>query len=165
MAKRGMVDRYLLDGAQMGWIEVVGGTIAFLKRRGLDVKDWTTYVGRTFRESWAGFQGAGCDEVMGHLIPLQIEPLGVKVLSSRGSAKQVEVTLTPLPSPAVLRRFGTTPRRFLRDFGITAQDFAAIYDVFKPAAQAAGFTLAHELKGDRHVLKLAKAQRRSKRRK
>ena len=97
------------------------------------------------------------DEVMGHLVPLQIEPLGVKVLESSGYSDRVELTLTPLPPTEVLERFGTTPEELMDGFGITGEDMAAVYHFFEPAARAAGFTFTHELRGDQQVVTLSKS--------
>ena len=66
--------------------------------------------------------------------------------------------MPPLPSAAVLEKFGTDPREFLRGFGITQKDFASIYGMFEPAAKAIGFHFSHRLKDGRQVLSLEKVR-------
>ena len=101
--------------------------------------------------------GAGADEVMGHLIPLQIQPLGVEVVSSEGDEREVKLVLSSLPPREVLERFGTTPKELLGGFGVSADEFALLYDIFKPAAKAAGFRLTHESHAQGHSLTLEKS--------
>ena len=94
---------------------------------------------------------------MGHLIPMQIQPLGVEIVSSEGDEREVKLVLSSLPPRDVLERFGTTPEELLDGFGVSAEEFASLYDFFKPAAKAAGFHLTHEPHSKGHLLRLEKS--------
>ena len=150
MEEEQMVERYSLDGAQMMMMSFLAGTMGFLKDNDVSIGDWIRHVGGAFEGSWEAFKGAGADETMGHLIPLLIQPLGVEILSSSGDSDEVKLTMTTLPPRDVLERFETTPEELLDGFGITREEFASIYDLFKPAAEAAGFRFTHGLQGDEH---------------
>ncbi len=154
MPKKDTVERYLLDGTQMNLIAFIAGTMGFLKEKKVDTKEWASYIGKSFEDSWQAFEGAGADEIMEHLIPLQIQPFGAEVISSKGDYNQAEVILSSLPSKAVLQRFGTTPREILGGFGITQREFAALYDIFKPSAAAAGFQFTHKPGKGSHIIEL-----------
>ena len=39
---------------------------------------------------------------------------------------------------------------------ITREEFASIYDLFKPAAEAAGFRFTHEIQGDEHEVTVSR---------
>lgn len=162
MPKKDTVDRYLLDGAQMNLIAFIAGTMGFLKEKKVDSKEWAAYIGKSFEDSWQAFEGAGADEIMEHLVPLQFQPLGAEVISSKGNYNQAQVTLSSLPSKAVLQRFGTTPREILQGFGITQREFATLYDILKPSASAAGFQFTHKPTKGRHVIELKRKSPKSR---
>ncbi len=149
-----------LAGAQMELTALIAGTMGFLKERGIPISDWTRFIGEKFEDTWAPFEGRSPDEVMEHLLPLQIEPLGADVLSKNGGPQQAEVTLAPLPSRRVLEMFGTTPRELLQGFGVTQKEFSAVYDIHKPAARAAGFQFTHQSHRGQHVMTLKSANNR-----
>lgn len=144
----------LLDGAQMTLMSLLAGTAGFLKERDISIAEWVSYIGETFADSWSALEGEGADEVMKHLLALQLLPLGVEVLSSELKPDKAEVVLTALPGKAVLEKFGTTPRDLLRGFGVDSQEVALIYGMFEPAAKAIGMRWTHQLKGGKQTLRL-----------
>ena len=162
MAKTGVSKQMLLDGAQMVLSAFLAGTMGFLKQQNIPVKDWVTYIGEKFEDSLGGLQGEGVDQVMQHLLALQILPLGTEVISSQLTAKKAEVTVTPLPSRTVLEKFGTTPRELLRGFSVTQRDFESIFAMYEPAAKAIGLRFTHQLKDGQQVLSLERAPSRGK---
>ena len=159
----------LLDGAQMTLMSLLAGTAGFLKERNIPFTELVSYIGESFAESWGALEGQGADEVMKHLLALQLLPLGVEVLSSDLKPDKAEVALTPLPGKAVLEKFGTTPRELLRGFGVNQRELALIYGMFEPAAKAIGMRWTHELKRGKQTVRLeskaasskARAQRRT----
>ncbi|HJW88446.1 MAG TPA: hypothetical protein VJ565_03095 [Dehalococcoidia bacterium] len=144
----------LLDGAQMTLMSLLVGTAGFLKERHIPISELVSHIGESFSESWGSLEGRGADEVMKHLLDLQILPLGVEVLSSELEPDKAEVVLTALPGKAVLEKFGTTPRDLLRGFGVDPQEVALIYGMFEPAAKAIGMRWTHQLKGGKQTLRL-----------
>jgi hypothetical protein len=151
----------LLDGAQM----FISGTIAaiagFLKQRNIPLKDFFSYMGDKFEGAFGDLEDRGVDEVMKHLLTLEVLPLGAEVISSRLTPEQAEVMLTPLPSKAVLEKFGTTPRELLSGFGITQKEYESVYDSYAPAAKAIGLRFRHALKDGQEILSLEKASRKA----
>ena len=72
------------------------------------MREFISYMGDTFKGSWGDLEGRGTDEVMEHLLTLEVLPMGAEVVSSKASPDKAEVTLTQLPPRDVLERFGTT---------------------------------------------------------
>jgi hypothetical protein len=157
MAKQSVSKQVLLDGAQMALSGFLAGTLGFLKERNISIEEWVSYIGEQFEGSLGALEGEEAGLVMEHLLTLQVLPLGAEVISSRTTRGKVEVKLTPLPSRAVLEKFGTTPREFLRDFAISQKDFEAIYGIYEPAAKAIGLRFTHQLKGGQEFLSLEPA--------
>ena len=157
MAKEEVSKDVLLDGAQMGLSMVLAGTIGFLKKQDLSIEDWAKYIGEAFEGALGDLEGAPLDTVMEHLLTLDVLPTGVEVVSSESTSRKAEVTVTPLPSRALLKKFGTTPREFLSGFGITKQDLASVYAMYEPAAKSIGLEFRHELTDSRQVLSLKRA--------
>jgi hypothetical protein len=91
-------------------------------------------------------------------LTLQVLPLGAEVTSSQTTDGKVEVKLTPLPSRAVLEKFGTTPRELLRGFDLSQKDFEAVYGIYEPAAKAIGLRFTHQLQGGQELLSLEPAR-------
>jgi hypothetical protein len=158
MAKRSIPKQILLDGAQMALSGFLAGTLGFLKERNISIQEWVSYIGEQFAGSLGDLEGDEVSSVMEHLLTLQVLPLGAEVTSSQATDSKVEVKLTPLPSRAVLEKFGTTPGEFLGSFGLTQKDFEAIYGIYEPAARSIGLRFTHELNGGREVLNLEQAQ-------
>ena len=154
MAKEEVSKEVLLDGAQMGLSMVLAGTMGFLKKQDLSIEDWAKYIGEAFEGALGDLEGAPLDTVMEHLLTLDVLPMGVEVVSSRSTSRKTEVTVTPLPSRALLKKFGTTPGEFLSGFGITKQDLASVYAMYEPAAKSIGLEFRHELTDGRQVLSL-----------
>ena len=154
MAKEQLSKEVLLDGAQMGLSMVLAGTMGFLKKQDLSIEDWAKYIGEAFEGALGDLEGAPLDTVMEHLLTLDVLPMGVEVVSSESTSRKAEVTVTPLPSRALLKKFGTTPREFLSGFGITKQDLASVYAMYEPAAKSIGLEFRHELTDGRQVLSL-----------
>ncbi len=159
MAKTGISKEMLLDGAQMALSAFLAGTMGFLKQRNIPVKDWVAYIGETFEGSLGELEGEGVDKVMEHLLALQVLPLGVEVVSTQSTADKAEVIVTPLPSPTVMEKFGTTSRELLRGFGVTQREFASIYAMYEPAAKAIGLKFRYQSKGEQEILTLEKARK------
>lgn len=157
MAKESVSKEVLLDGAQMALSAFLAGTMGFLKERNIPVQEWVSYIGEQFEGSLGNLEGEEAGRVMEHLLTLQVLPLGAEVTSSQITEDKAEVTLTPLPSGAVLEKFGTTPRELLRGFGISQRDFEAIYAIYEPAAKAIGLRFTHQLKGGQELLSLEPA--------
>jgi len=163
MAKAEVSKEVLLDGAQMGLSMLLAGTMGFLKKHDLPTEDWARYIGEAFEGALGELEGAPLDTVMEHLLTLEVLPMGVEVVSSESTSQKAQVTVTPLPSQVLLKKFGTTPREFLSGFGITKQDLASIYAMYEPAAKAIGLDFSHELKDSRQVLSLRRASARRSR--
>lgn len=147
----------LLDGAQMGLSVALAGTMGYLKRHSLSIEDWARYIGEAFEGALSDLAGEPLDAIMEHLLTLEVLPMGAEVVSSESTAKKAEVTVTPLPSRALLKKFGTTPREFLGSFGITKQDLASVYAMYEPAARAIGLEFHHRLTNSHQVLSLKRA--------
>lgn len=161
MAKVEVSKEVLLDGAQMGLAVLLAGTLGFLKKHDMSIGDWARYVGEAFEGALGDLEGASLDTVMEHLLTLDILPMGTEVLSSESTSRKTEVTVSPLPSRTLLRKFGTTQREFLRGFGITKQDLASVYAIYEPAAKAIGLEFRHELTDSHQVLSLKRTPTRS----
>lgn len=144
----------LLDGAQMVLAALVAGTVGFLKRNNIPVKDWVSYIGERFGGAWSDLYGEDVDQVMQHLLALQVLPLGVEVISSELAPEKATVSVTPFPSPTLLAKFGTTPLQLLRGFGVTQKELSSIYGMHESAAEAIGLRLTYELKGGKQLLNL-----------
>jgi hypothetical protein len=157
VAKQKVAGEVMLDGAQMGLSVVLAGTMGFLKKHGLPTKDWAEYIGEAFEGALGELEGAPLEAVMEHLLTLEVLPMGPEVVSSKSTPQKAEVTVTPLPSPGLLKKFGTTPREFLSGFGITRQDLASVYAMYEPAARAIGLQFTHELTDGRQKLSLKRA--------
>jgi len=157
MAKQNVPKQVLLDGAQMALAGFLAGTLGFLKERNMSIQEWVSYIGEQFEGSLGVLEGEEVGRVMEHLLTLQVLPMGAEVTSSRTTNGKVEVKLTPLPSRALLEKFGTTPRELLRGFGLTQKDFEAIYGMYEPAARAIGLRFTHQLKEGEEVLSLEPA--------
>jgi hypothetical protein len=157
MAKKSVSKEVLLDGAQMALSAFLAGTMGFLKERNISIQEWVSYIGEQFEGSLGDLEGEEAGRVMEHLLTLQVLPLGAEVISSQTTQDKAEVTLTPLPSRAVLEKFGTTPRELLRGFGVSQRDFEAIYAMYEPAAKAIGLRFTHQLKGGQELLSLEPA--------
>jgi hypothetical protein len=157
MAKESVSKEVLLDGAQMALSAFLTGTMGFLKERNISIQEWVSYIGEQFEGSLGDLEGEEAGRVMEHLLTLQVLPLGAEVISSQTTQDKAEVTLTPLPSRAVLEKFGTTPRELLRGFGVSQRDFEAIYAMYEPAAKAIGLRFTHQLKGGQELLSLEPA--------
>jgi hypothetical protein len=158
MAKQSVSKQVLLDGAQMALSGLLSGTMAFLKERGISIKEWVSYIGDQFEGSLADLEGEEASLVMEHLLALQVLPLGAEVTSSQTIDGKAEVKLTPLPSRSVLEKFGTTPKEFLRGFGIRQNDFEAIYGMYEPAAKAIGLRFTHQVKDGQETISLGPAR-------
>jgi hypothetical protein len=157
MAKESVSKEVLLDGAQMALSAFLTGTMGFLKERDISIQEWVSYIGGQFEGSLGDLEGEEAARVMEHLLTLQVLPLGAEVISSQTTQDKAEVTLTPLPSRAVLEKFGTTPRELLGGFGVSQRDFEAIYAMYEPAAKAIGLRFTHQLKGGQELLSLEPA--------
>ena len=157
MNKEQVSREVLLDGAQMGLSLVLAGTMGFLKKHDLPIEDWAKYIGEAFEGALGDLEGAPPEAVMEHLLTLEVLPMGGEVMSSAATPQKAEVTLTPLPSRALLKKFGTSPGEFLSGFGVTKQDLASVYAIYEPAAKAIGLEFRHELTDSRQVLSLKRA--------
>ena len=144
----------LLDGAQMVLAALVAGTVGFLKRNNIPAKDWVSYIGERFVGAWGDLYGEDVDQVMQHLLALQVLPLGVEVISSELAPDKALVSVTPFPSAALLEKFGTTPLQLLRGFGVTQKEISSIYGMHEQAAEAIGLVFTHQLKGGKQILSL-----------
>ena len=156
MPKAAVSKEMLLDGAQMCIAGTVAAIAGFLKERKIPISDFTAYMGDRFEGALQDLEGRGADEVMQHLLALEVLPMGAEVVLTKSSADRAEVTLTTLPPAKVLEKFGTTPKELLRGFGVTQREFESIYDSFVPAAKAIGMKLAHHIKDGQEVLVIEK---------
>jgi hypothetical protein len=152
MAKESVSKDVLLDGAQMNLSALIAGTMGFLKKKRIPIKDWVKYIGDEFEGSWGALEGEKLQNVLGHLLTLEILPLGVEAKTSEITPKKAEVTVTTLPSRIVLKKFGTTPKELLDGFGVTAEEMASFYAMYEPAAKAIGLKFTHRLSGGRQLL-------------
>ena len=159
MPKTRVSKEVLLDGAQMFIVATIAGVAGFFKERNIPVKELFAYIGDRFEGSLGDLEGRGADEVMEHLLTLEVLPMGVEVVSSQMTADRAEVTLTTLPPQTVLEKFGTTPDELLEGFDITSKEFESVYAMFEPAATAIGMKFRHSLKDGREVISLEKASK------
>jgi len=149
----------LLDGAQMTLSAMIAGTMGFLKQHGIPIKDWVAYLGEQFEGSLGDLEGEDLAKVMEHLLALEVSPLGAEVLSTESDASKAEATVTPLPSPSVLGKFGTTPRELLKGFGVTKKEFETIFAMYEPAARAIGLEFRYHSSDDHEVLILERYEK------
>jgi len=157
MARQSISKDVLLDGTQMALAGLLAGIMSFLKERGIPIKDWVGYIGQQFDGALVDMEGESVEYVMSHLLTFQVLPLGAEVVSSTASDDKAEVVLTSLPSSSVLKKFGTTPRELLGGFKVTPREFASIYAMYEPAAEAIGLRFTHEFRDGKQYLRLEKA--------
>jgi len=157
--KKDVPKEMLLDGAQMTLSAFIAGTMGFLKERNIPIKDWVSYIGEQFEGSLGELEGEEAGNVMGHLLTLQVLPLGVDIVSSKSTRDKAEARLTSLPSRTILGKFGTTPRELLRGFGVTKKEFESILSMYEPAAKAIGLKLKYQSKDDQQILTLERVRR------
>jgi len=157
--KKDVPKEMLLDGAQMTLSAFIAGTMGFLKERNIPIKDWVSYIGEQFEGSLGELEGEEAGNVMGHLLTLQVLPLGVDIVSSKSTRDKAEARLTSLPSRTILGKFGTTPRELLRGFGVTKKEFESILSMYEPAAKAIGLKLKCQSKDDQQILTLERVRR------
>ena len=159
MARKKDVPReMLLDGAQMSLSAFIAGTMGFLKRQNIPIKEWVSYIGEQFEGSLGELEGDEAGSVMGHLLTLEVLPLGVDIVSSQSTPDKAEARLTSLPSRTVLEKFGTTPRELLRGFGVTKKEFESILSMYEPAAKAIGLKFKYQSKDDEEILTLERVR-------
>lgn len=156
MAKNKVPKDVLLDGAQMIIAATIAGIAGFLKERNIPFKDLVDYMGGAFEGSLGDLEGRGTDEVMEHLLTLQVLPMGAEVISSKSSPGKAEVALTMLPPQAILEKFGTTPAELLEGFDVTQQEYESVYAMYEPAARAIGLKFTHRLKDGQEIISLGK---------
>lgn len=156
--KKDVPKEMLLDGAQMALSAFIAGTMGFLKQQNIPIKDWVSYIGEQFEGSLGELEGEEPGKVMGHLLALEVLPLGAEVLSSRSTRDKAEAELTSLPSRTVLEKFGTTPRELLRGFGVTRREFESVLSMYEPAAAAIGLRFKYQSKDDHQVLTLERVR-------
>ncbi|MDO8578717.1 MAG: hypothetical protein Q7R50_06010 [Dehalococcoidales bacterium] len=144
----------LLDGAQMSLAATTAAIAGFLKERNIPIKDFVAYMGDNFEGMLGDMEGRGADEVMEHLLKLEVLPMGAEIVSSKMTPDTAEVTLTALPPQKVLEKFGTSSKDFLEGFGVTQKEFASIYESYAPAAKAIGMTFRHHSRDSQEVLTL-----------
>jgi hypothetical protein len=162
MATKAVPKQVLLDGAQMSLAGFLAGTMGFLKEHDIPLKDWVAYVGDMFEGSLGEMEGEEPAFVLQHLLELEILPMGAEVISTNSTPDRAEVTITSLPSRAVLEKFGTTPSDLLKGSGITKREFESIFSMYEPAAKAIGLKFGHKSAGEQEILTLerpAKAAR------
>ncbi|MBI4332167.1 MAG: hypothetical protein HY673_12890 [Chloroflexi bacterium] len=157
MAQENVSEVMLLDGARMLLSTVLAGIMGFLKEQNIPIKDWVCYTGEKLADSMGRLEGKGADLAMRRLLVLQILPAGSQVVVGVFTAEKAEVTVTPLPSGAVLGKFRTNPGELLRTFGITLKDFESIHGLYGPAMAAIGLHLEHRLAGGQEVVSLVQA--------
>jgi hypothetical protein len=146
----------LQDGAYMWIAATTAGLIGFLKEKGIPLKEFLTYFGERFEDSFGDLKDDPVEKVMQHLLMLEILPMGAQVISTKSTKNTAEVILTSLPPKDVLEKFGTTPRELLSGFGVTAKEFESIYDTFVPAMKAIGLTFKHATRDGNEVITLGR---------
>ena len=157
--KKGVPKEMLLDGAQMSLSAFIAGTMGFLKQQNIPIKDWVSYIGEQFEGSLGELEGEEAGNVMGHILTLEVLPLGVDIVSSQSTPDKAEARLTSLPSRTVLEKFGTTPRELLRGFSVTKKEFESILSMYEPAAAAIGLKFKYQSKDDEEILTLERVRR------
>ena len=158
MANTKVSQEMLLDGARMNIVATLAGIAGFLKEHNIPFRSFVDYMGEQFEYSLGELEGRGADEVMEHLLKLEILPMGAEVVSRSGTKEKAEVTLNPLPSN-VLKKFGTTPKEFLSGFDTTPKEYETIFSMYKPAAKAIGLKFSHYSKAGQVVLSLEPVHR------
>lgn len=144
----------LLDGAQMHLAATTAAIAGFLKEHDIPIEDFVDYMGGSFEGMFGDLEGRGADEVMEHMLKLEVLPMGAEIVSSDMTEDFAEVTLTSLPPERVLDKFGTTPEDLLDGFGITRREFTMIYDSFSPAVEAIGLKFSHHTSDGHEILTL-----------
>ena len=162
MAKAPVSKQVLLDGAQMTIAATMAGIAGFLKERNIPLKEFVSYMGNKFEGTLGSLEGSGADEVMQHLLMLEVLPMGAEVVSDKLGTERADVTLTSLPPRVLLEKFGTTPRQLLRDFRVTQSEYESFYAMYEPAAKAIGLSFKHHANGGQESLILERVQQSSK---
>ncbi len=144
----------LLDGAQMNLAGTTAAIAGFLKERNIPVKEFVAYMGDNFEGMLGDLEGRGADEVMEHLLKLEVLPMGAEIVSSKMTKEKAEVTVTAIPPKKVLEKFGTSPKDFLDGFGVTKKEFESIFETYAPAAKAIGLKFTHRSEDSQEVLTL-----------
>lgn len=157
MSKTTVSKTVLLDGAQMALAGFYAGALGFFKERDIPIADLVAYIGERFEDSLGELEGDEVNDILGHMLTLQILPMGAEVISSQGTADRAEARLTSLPSRKLLEKFGTTPEELLEGFDITAEEYASLYAMYEPAARAIGLVFKHELKNGEEIVSLERA--------
>ena len=156
MANDEVSKEVLLDGAQMNIAAIFAGIAGFLKEKDIPFGEFVGYMGDAFEGSLEALEGSEVKDVMEHLLTLEILPLGARVLSSKSSKSEAEVTLTALPPKEVLEKFGTTPDELLEGFGISREEYESCFTMYEASVNAIGLTFEHKLKGDEEIITLKK---------
>jgi hypothetical protein len=149
----------LQDGAYMCIAATTAGILGFLKGKGIPMKEFLTYFGERFEESFSEMKDEPVEKVMQHLLMLEILPMGAEVISTKFTKNKAEAVITSLPPKNVLEKFGTTPRELLRGFNVTTKDFESFYDTFVPAMKAIGLSFKHAARDGTEVLTLERDSR------
>jgi hypothetical protein len=157
MATQTVSKDVLLDGARMTLYGVIAGTMGFLKKNKLSIKDWVAYIGDQFDGSMMDLEGEPAKDILEHMLALELMPMGVEVISSQVKGKTAEAVLTSLPSKKVLEKFGTNPKELLGGFGVTQREFDSILDMQVPAARAIGMQFTHILTDGQETITLKPA--------
>lgn len=61
----------------------IAGIAGFLKERNIPLKELIAYMGEKFEGSLGDLEGRGADEVVEHLLTLEVLPMGAEVISSQ----------------------------------------------------------------------------------
>ena len=144
----------LLDGAQMTLAATTAAIAGFLKEHDIPIKEFVDYMGESFAGMIGDLEGRGVDEIMQHLLKLEILPMGAEIVSSNMNSDMAEVTLTSLPPEKVLEKFGTTSKELLAGFGVTKREFESCYAMYGPAMKSIGLKFSHHAQDGHEVLTL-----------
>jgi hypothetical protein len=156
MPKTGVSRDMLLDGARMSMAATMAAIAGFLKERNIPLKEFISYLGDSFEGSFEDLQGRPVDEVMEHLLNLEVLPMGAEVISRQATTDKSEVVLTSLPPASILEKFGTTPKELLSGFGVTMKEYESIFDSYALAAKAIGLKFKHRMKDSQEIITLEK---------
>ena len=149
----------LLDGARMTLAATTAAIAGFLKERDIPFKEFVDYMGDSFEGMMGDLEGRGADEILQHLLKLEVLPMGAEIVSSEMTPDKAEVTLTSLPPQKVLEKFGTSPADFLDGFGVTKKEFESMYGMFSPAMKSIGMKFSHHAQDGHEVLTMERKRK------
>lgn len=121
----------IAEQGQDNFQDVVFGTIAYLKRRGMSVEEWAIFLGEQFAHAWE--QGHGARDFM-EKAALNVVSAGASLRSLSGNDVWAESVVGDWPPEGKL-----SSEKFSHFFGLTQEEVDPFWEVFRPIAHYLGF--------------------------